>query len=211
LEIRDWVWVFNKSHIYEDENQKSYKIKTLISKLLSSCQVPGLLKLTSITQFFAILAAIGLLAGCSVEMKIHGTQPGDVEGCAQDCECELYNFNPLCLNGEQYYNPCWAGCTDINPATGGYVNCSCSVLTLPIEQTNTWEPVSLSEVEGIPGLCPSNCTYLPIFLTSFFFTMLITFLANMPSLTATLRCVDPSVRSLALGVQWLFIRLLGIK
>ena len=39
--------------------------------------------------------------------------------------------------------------------------------------------------------------------------MIITFLANIPSLTATLRCVDPSVRSLALGIQWLLIRLLG--
>ncbi|MCP3666872.1 MAG: hypothetical protein GY696_30995 [Gammaproteobacteria bacterium] len=28
--------------------------------------------------------------------------------------------------GEQYYNPCWAGCTTENRTTGRYINCSCA-------------------------------------------------------------------------------------
>merc|ERR1719232_283077 len=59
------------------------------------------------------------------------------------------------------------------------------------------------------GPCQTECVLLPVFLASFFMTMLITFLANMPALTATLRCVHPSGRSLALGIQWLLVRLLG--
>ena len=74
------------------------------------------------------------------------------------------------------------------------------------------------------GACDASCPLLPVFLVSLFLTMFITFLANMPTLSATLRCVDPNaryvvhsipvvprvfLRSLALGIQWLVIRALG--
>ena len=122
--------------------------------------------------------------------------------CWTGCDCAEFDYNPVCLAGrDQYLNPCWAGCTGLNASTGLYQNCTCAPAAAGLEEEEA--------AEGQPGLCPSTCSYLPIFLASFFFTMLITFMANMPTLTATLRCVDPEVRSLALGLQWLIIRLLG--
>ena len=61
----------------------------------------------------------------------------------------------------------------------------------------------------VRGPCDSDCSFLVPFLLFFFLCMTVTFLANMPSLNATLRCVDSGQRSSALGVQWLIVRLLG--
>ena len=162
------------------------------------------MKLCSVTQFAAAVSALGLLASCPVDRNIRGAPQmlaGPTEDhCDLDCDCEHFDYNPLCLRGEQYFNPCFAGCTGQNATSGRYINCNCE---------SRVDNGSEEESVGVPGLCPSTCSYLPVFLTSFFFTMMITFMANMPTLTATLRCVDPSVRSLALGIQWLFIRLLG--
>ena len=126
------------------------------------------------------------------------------------------DYQPVCGNGVQFYNPCYAGCRALDQ--GVFTNCSC----LPPFPTT----VSPSLI-AIPGPCPASCPLLPIFLASLFLTMFVTFLANMPTLTATLRCVDPNarypithvtiilkittnmIRSLALGIQWLVIRLLG--
>jgi hypothetical protein len=139
--------------------------------------------------------------------------------CGRSCNCVQSDYSPVCAGGEQFFNPCWAGCTGRDPLTGVYVNCSCVAgpprASSSLHTASAPPPPRLlsdggaERMEAQPGLCPTSCSLLPVFLTSFFFTMMITFLANMPSLTATLRCVDPSVRSLALGIQWLLIRLLG--
>ena len=139
--------------------------------------------------------------------------------CGRSCNCLQSDYSPVCAaGGEQFFNPCWAGCTGRDPLSGLYVNCSCiagpprTSSSLHTAASAVQPPPRLTDSERLearPGLCPTSCSLLPVFLTSFFFTMMITFLANMPSLTATLRCVDPSVRSLALGIQWLLIRLLG--
>ena len=168
-----------------------------------------MLKLTCTTQLIAIVCALGFLASCPNDRQLHGTgevarKVEEVNQCWTDCDCKQFDYNPVCLGGsEQYLNPCWAGCTGLNATSGLYENCTCA--SAHPEEADEAEDTFL----GFPGLCPSTCSYLPVFLTSFFFTMLVTFMANMPTLTATLRCVDPEVRSLALGLQWLIIRLLG--
>ena len=189
-------------------------------------KVPGLLKMTSVTQFVAVIMASGLLVGCQ-PVPMVGLEGGLAPPVpCQHCSCDRLDYQPVCGNGVQFYNPCYAGCTALDQ--GVFTNCSCippssstsssSLLLLPPSQVAT------------PGPCPASCPLLPIFLASLFLTMFVTFLANMPTLTATLRCVDPNARfwfmmrqllfvvvifiaivqrSLALGIQWLVIRLLG--
>jgi len=170
-------------------------------------KVKGLLKMTSTTQFMAILTAIGLVARCPPMSMLgpHSAQSNTSVAHGQcNCECDSNDYNPVCSSdgNQQFYNPCYAGCQAYAKQDKIYLNCSC----IPLKQ----EAGLFSEDSiAIPGQCESNCVFLPVFLVSFFLTMCITFLANIPSLTATLRCVDPSVRSLALGIQWLLIRLLG--
>lgn len=65
------------------------------------------------------------------------------------------------------------------------------------------------EYDAINEPCTSSCNLLWLFIALAFVTMLFTFLITMPSLTATLRCVQDEQRSFALGIQWIKVRLLG--
>lgn len=172
-------------------------------------KVKGLLKMTSITQFMAILTAIGLVAKCP-PLETIGPNQNLTELC--NCNCDSYDYQPVCSQDGslQFYNPCYAGCQTKHPHTQGlFLNCSCiPLLADNLGSINLQDNIS-SVTSATAGKCDSDCLFLPVFLVSFFLTMCITFLANIPTLTATLRCVDPSVRSLALGIQWLLIRLLG--
>lgn len=93
------------------------------------------------------------------------------------CDCDTSDYSPVCGAGVQYYNPCYAGCSARH--AGLFINCTC---------------LSAGASTALPGPCPASCPLLPLFLVSLFLTLFVTFLANMPSLTATLRCVDPNVR-----------------
>jgi len=172
-------------------------------------KVTGLLKMTSLTQLLAILTAIGLLVGCPPVPTIGlSDMPEELVGC--DCECDMYDYQPVCSQGgqHQFFNPCYAGCQAKESGPDGhFLNCSC--IPQLMGGTQAGQMVYTETSSATLGPCQTDCIMLPIFLASFFLTMLITFLANMPALTATLRCVDPSGRSLALGIQWLLIRLLG--
>jgi hypothetical protein len=102
------------------------------------------------------------------------------------------DYQPVCGAGMQYYNPCFAGCRARDPT--GFTNCSC------VAGDSDGDGARPAETARA-GPCTAACPLFPLFLASLFLTIFVTFLANMPSLTATLRCVDPSARSLALGIQ----------
>ena len=59
-----------------------------------------------------------------------------------------------------------------------YSNCSCVVF-----DRNSTSP----DYEAIEGKCASSCNYLPLFMPFFAILMLLTFIASMPALSATLR------------------------
>ena len=152
-------------------------------------RVEGLLKMTSLTQLMAVVTAIGLLAKCP---GLQTVGPGtSLASCS--CSCEKSDYNPVCSedNQHQFFNPCYAGCQDKQPGQEGlFLNCTCIPVLTDLGEATTTSSI----MAAIPGTCKSDCIFLPVFLVSFFLTMLITFLANIPTLTATLRCVDPSVR-----------------
>ena len=57
--------------------------------------------------------------------------------------------------------------------------------------------------------CDTGCSYFIPFVVITFILIFLTFWVTMPSTMATLRCVQEHERSLALGLQNIFIRLLG--
>nr|XP_023418033.1 LOW QUALITY PROTEIN: solute carrier organic anion transporter family member 4C1 [Cavia porcellus] len=85
-----------------------------------------------------------------------------------------------------------------------YYNCSC--IEKKAEITST-ESVSF---EAKAGKCETHCTNLPVFLGMFFVTVIFTFMAGTPITVSILRCVDQRQRSLALGTQFMLLRLLGV-
>ncbi|XP_048788245.1 solute carrier organic anion transporter family member 4C1 isoform X2 [Lagopus muta] len=120
---------------------------------------------------------------------------------------ETYNgYYPVCGRDEvQYFSPCFAGCTSSNLSNKKktYYNCSCIG---KLKRENVSEDFLF---EAISGKCSTRCKYLPLFLIYFFFAVVFTFMAVTPSTVAVLRCVPDKQRSFALGVQSVFLRLLG--
>ncbi|CAB3239506.1 unnamed protein product [Arctia plantaginis] len=135
--------------------------------------------------------------------------------CNVDCECANAPYSPVCgADGAVYYSACHAGCTKRTLAGTAQLfhQCSCVMtkenLTLPTYQIEGTTNSSVT-YEAINSICVTDCPYLWVFVTLSFCVMLFTFLATMPALSATLRCVREDQRSFALGIQWIKVRLLG--
>ncbi|EDV98916.1 GH13583 [Drosophila grimshawi] len=119
--------------------------------------------------------------------------------CNVNCGCSRGNYDPICgADGVIYYSPCFAGCGQEQQldTLKTYNNCSCIV-------------ESLIQPAATNVMCESKCQSLPYFIGLCFLLMLFTFLATMPALSATLRCVQDEQRSFALGLQWIKVRLMG--
>ncbi|XP_072947607.1 solute carrier organic anion transporter family member 4A1 [Epargyreus clarus] len=132
--------------------------------------------------------------------------------CNAGCGCAGAAFAPVCGAGAVFYSPCHAACRRAAALPGArlYTDCACVPAdnrTLPV-YTDTVSNTSM-EYEAINSICPSQCPHLWLFVSLSFGVMLFTFLATMPALSATLRCVREDQRSFALGIQWIKVRLLG--
>ncbi|XP_071804429.1 solute carrier organic anion transporter family member 4A1-like [Asterias amurensis] len=123
--------------------------------------------------------------------------------CNSGCACdETADYNPVCGdNNLQYFDPCHAGCTSYSADDGKFTDCAC--LDATGNQTD-------SMLQATPGQCSVDCgAVLPLFIVGYFLTMFFNFMPSIPGTNTVLRCVPDTQRSFALGVQWLFARLLG--
>ena len=94
------------------------------------------------------------------------------ETCNAGCGCNEKAGDLVCINGQTFYNMCYAGCSMAESASNqfdvGSIRCSCVVED---EQSIT------------PGYCkdPKNCTKSLIpFLILLFLLMFFTFMNNVP-------------------------------
>ncbi|KAF2356664.1 Organic anion transporter polypeptide OATP [Trinorchestia longiramus] len=202
----------------------------LIKKYELSCL--GILRVLFTGSLFCLLSCLGLLvycpnhefAGVDVHYKskvIFSPAPDGVPDlsatCNSACGCQHVSYNPVCGSDNLiYYSPCHAGCSQRHEfgAKEIFSNCSC------ISVKNPHSPVLFRLPEEVPpellsgGLvlrdaCTSSCFMMPYFLLMFLIQMMLTFTISLPALSGTLRCVMEEQRSLALGVQWIIVRLLG--
>ncbi|NXD25192.1 SO4C1 protein, partial [Spelaeornis formosus] len=185
----------------------------LVSKLKMDCK--GIIKLTIRTYTVAlILNTVFLFAKCgnkpfagvSETYNGTGTLHNLTAPCNANCRCSRSIYYPICGSDEvEYFSPCFAGCASyiFKNMKKVYHNCSCIGKTK--EQYGSEDFL----YEAVPGKCPTQCKFLPLFLTFFFFVIVFTFMATTPTTVAILRCVPDKHRSFALGVQLVFLRLLG--
>lgn len=132
--------------------------------------------------------------------------------CNRKCSCNRRQYDPICgADGVMYYSPCHAGCSkelSMDQAKV-YLDCECIEAATTAAQQNS----SSNEDRGydaINTMCASHCgRNMWVFVALCFGVMVFTFLATMPALSATLRCVHDDQRSFALGIQWIKVRLLG--
>ncbi|XP_072028586.1 solute carrier organic anion transporter family member 4A1-like [Amphiura filiformis] len=174
-------------------------------------KIRGMVKFSCITNICTMVAVMTMLVRCSQELIVgvnvdfEGNMTNFAEDeqlindCNSNCGCTRKEFNPVCGdNGMEYFDPCFAGCTQGTEDAQHFSDCSC----LELAPTNTSLTVTA-------GKCGSDCGLLPIFLVGTVLLMTFHFLAAIPGVECILRCVPESQRSLAVGVQWIFIRVLG--
>ncbi|XP_072018416.1 solute carrier organic anion transporter family member 4A1-like [Amphiura filiformis] len=122
--------------------------------------------------------------------------------CNSNCKCED-SFDTVCgSDGVMYYSSCHAGClteTEDEDGNKEYSDCTC----IPGNSSNVFGTVS-------SGRCSSMCSNMVPWLVVVFGALLFTFMVPVPYVTATMRCVDYSQRSFALGLQTLLNKALGV-
>ncbi|XP_038661113.1 solute carrier organic anion transporter family member 4C1-like [Scyliorhinus canicula] len=180
----------------------------IISKLKLHCR--NVLKLaaasSAISLFFSF---VFILAQCSnhpfagVNQGYNVNNTGEqfklLASCNEKCNCIRSHYNPVCgIDQILYFSACYAGCTQASLTDNKeiYQNCSC------IQYVG-------NKFSAQEGKCDTACNKLPVFLGFFLLAVIFTFMTGTPITVAVLRCVPDNQRSFSLGIQWLFVRILG--
>ncbi|XP_012501188.1 PREDICTED: solute carrier organic anion transporter family member 2B1 [Propithecus coquereli] len=159
---------------------------------------------------FSLLLGLPLFfMGCSTHQIagiLHqpGTQPGPglFPGCMEPCSCASDDFNPVCdpSTHVEYITPCHAGCASrvvqetLDKSQVFYTNCSCVVGGGPVPA----------------GSCDSACSHLVLpfmFLVGLGAT--VACVTNTPSFMLILRGVKKEDKTLAVGIQFMLLRVLA--
>nr|KAF6439070.1 solute carrier organic anion transporter family member 2B1 [Molossus molossus] len=146
--------------------------------------------------------------GCSTHQIIGishqpRAQPGlELLGCTKPCSCPSDDFNPVCdpSTRVEYLTPCHAGCTQragteaLDKSKVFYTNCTC--------------------VEGggpVPaGSCDSACSHLVLpFMLLVSLSAAMSSVTHTPSFMLILRGVKKEDKTLAVGIQFMLLRVLA--
>uniref|UniRef100_A0A8B9NL02 Kazal-like domain-containing protein n=1 Tax=Accipiter nisus TaxID=211598 RepID=A0A8B9NL02_9AVES len=148
--------------------------KSIIKFMIGTCSVALILN----TVFLFAKCGNEPFAGVSETYNGTGTLYNLTAPCNANCRCLRSIYYPVCGRDEvQYFSPCFAGCSShlFNNMKKTYHNCSC--IGKP-ERENGSEDFLY---EAVPGKCPTQCKFLPLFLTFFFFAVVFTFMAVTPT------------------------------
>ncbi|KAM9125441.1 solute carrier organic anion transporter family member 3A1 isoform 2-T2 [Pangshura tecta] len=176
-------------------------VKKLSLSALGAIRMAMLVNLVSTACYVSFLflgCDTGPVAGVTVPYGNNSapTLPLDpYSPCNNNCECQTDSFTPVCgADGITYLSACFAGCRSTN-LTG----CSCLSLVPAVNAT------------VMHGKCPSpGCQEAFLtFLCVMCVCSMIGAMAQTPSVIILIRTVSPELKSYALGVLFLLLRLLG--
>ncbi|EDO33859.1 predicted protein, partial [Nematostella vectensis] len=159
-------------------------------------------KLAVVVTLVAMAASGTLVIGCPDVNIARITQRTTLAfnltaSCNSHCACEPALYSPVCGSDDNmYFSACYAGCTQ-QSQPGIYTNCSCVA------------SADGTEGSAVRGACENPCNKLVVYLVCLFIVLFLTFLPEIPTTTVLLRCVNDHHKSLALGLQWLIIGIVG--
>ncbi|XP_056271715.1 solute carrier organic anion transporter family member 3A1 [Pseudoliparis swirei] len=185
-------------------------VKKLNLSALGAIRMAMLVNLISTACYVSILflgCDTGPVAGVTVRYGNETLRVGEKPEaqCISHCNCFTSSISPVCgSNGVTYLSACLAGCTQMSGrrtksnTSQNLTGCACVS--------------SNSELAtAIPGKCPMpGCqeSFL-IFLCVICACSLVGAMAQTPSVIILIRTVSPELKSYALGLLFLLLRLLG--
>ncbi|KAF2986822.1 hypothetical protein EK904_008635 [Melospiza melodia maxima] len=176
-------------------------VKKLSLSALGAIRMAMLVNLVSTACYVSFLflgCDTGPVAGVTVPYGNNSTPTSSLDPyspCNNNCECQTDSFTPVCgADGVTYLSACFAGCSSTNLS-----GCSC-LTSVPPENATV-----------VPGKCPSpGCEEAFLtFLCVMCVCSMIGAMAQTPSVIILIRTVSPELKSYALGVLFLLLRLLG--
>ncbi|KAM8750557.1 solute carrier organic anion transporter family member 3A1 [Acanthopagrus schlegelii] len=185
-------------------------VKKLNLSALGAIRMAMLVNLISTACYVSFLflgCDTGPVAGVTVSYGNRTLRVGEKPDaqCISHCNCLTSSISPVCgSNGVTYLSACFAGCTRTQGAQ----------TTSSISQNLTGCGCISAESEfatAVPGKCPTpGCqeAFL-IFLCVICACSLVGAMAQTPSVIILIRTVSPELKSYALGVLFLLLRLLG--
>ncbi|XP_061524326.1 solute carrier organic anion transporter family member 1C1-like isoform X1 [Phycodurus eques] len=125
--------------------------------------------------------------------------------CNSNCSCSAEDWDPVCSDsGITYISPCMAGCLSYSGFGKKTVfhNCTCVSASFPAGSSTS---VKLGQCPRAKSCSRSFSFYMAVSVLSAF----ISSLGITPAYMVTIRCISPHLKSLALGMQTMIIRVLG--
>lgn len=185
-------------------------VKKLNLSALGAIRMAMLVNLISTACYVSFLflgCDTGPVAGVTVPYGNESLRVGDKPEaqCISHCNCFTSSISPVCgSNGVTYLSSCFAGCTGSNNARAS---------SNPSQNLTGCGCVSTESelATAVPGKCPTpGCqeAFL-IFLCVICACSLVGAMAQTPSVIILIRTVSPELKSYALGVLFLLLRLLG--
>ncbi|ERE78246.1 solute carrier organic anion transporter family member 2B1-like protein [Cricetulus griseus] len=165
------------------------------------CLLGSLLCLLLTLPLFFIGCSTHHIAGITQGL---GAQPGPslFPGCSEPCSCQPNDFNPVCDTSArvEYTTPCHAGCTGhvVQEVLGKrqvfYTNCSCVA----------------GDGAVSAGSCDSACSNLILpFILLISLGVAVASITHTPSFMLILRGVKKEDKILAVGMQFMLLRVLA--
>lgn len=138
-------------------------------------------------------------------------------GCNEFCSCNLYKWMPVCHHstGVTYLSPCYAGCLTVRHRTPQdtvtiFSQCKClESFDSTSSSTNDSSTPATKSAEAVLGRCPLMCNNLILFTALLTVILFLTGVIQNPLLMVTMRSVNRTERSFALGFQFVIMRILA--
>ncbi|XP_075550242.1 solute carrier organic anion transporter family member 4A1-like [Dermacentor variabilis] len=125
--------------------------------------------------------------------------------CNAQCTCSELLYSPICgVDNVTYFSPCFAGCRQEMIVEGTVVYSDCACINAKEQRAGVSVPVQAELTR-----CQTSCDLLPFFSVGLFLVLFGTFLNSAPGLSASIRVVGDAAKPLALGLQWVSVRLFG--